>query len=344
MHCLVLLLGFLFWLSVHRAAMVPDSSIWLIPIIIFSFYMIFLCLAAVLVGRIIEVEIVAAISLFSSLIFAYSLWHFSITAFCAVLVLSGIRNIHKDLELNVKVDLWKSLGTAKSRIILALAIMVSSQYLFMVKGSEMESAMIKLDLKPITSEVIGPVMGFVNPNFKKIQEDGITVDQFIIESQKQNTELFAENEEDLIDEEVLRDLPEKQREEFKQEILKQITQQAEQMREENLAVILESGREELSQMVGRKVAGDENITDVFAGFVDERIDNFFQPQIEGDGSHSSLFVYIMTVLLFLTILPLGSIIMIFCFVIAVLAFKLLLRFGIVSIEKMQVEREVIVSQ
>ncbi|HPX94714.1 MAG TPA: hypothetical protein PLF30_04135 [Candidatus Moranbacteria bacterium] len=342
-HFFILFAGFFSWMSIQRAVMVPGSSIWFVPIAVFFLYIISFCLAAILVKRTAEVEIAAAISLFGSLIFAHSFWHFAVVLICAVLLLSGIRSIRKDLELNVKIDIWKSLSTGKSKIILALAIMISSQYLFMVKGSELERAAVKLDLKPATSEIIGPIFGYFNPNFKKIQEDGMTVDEFIIESQKQNMARVLENGESLMDEEALRDLPEEQREEFKREMLRQIAEEAEKARKENLEIILENGREELSQMVGREVAEDEEIADIFVGFVNEKINDFFQPKV-GSDSHSSLFVYIMALLLFLTILPLGSILMVFCFTVAVLVFRLLLRFQVIGIGKVAVEREVIVSK
>ena len=94
-------------------------------------------------------------------------------------------------------------------------------------------------------------------------------------------------------------------------------------------------------MVGQNITGNEKIADVFAGLIDKKINDFFQPKITGD-LHSSLYSYIVAVILFLTIWPLGTIMAFLWFLIVILVFKIFVYTGLVEIKTVTVQREMIV--
>lgn len=332
-------MGFCSWFSVWRAVKIPGSSTWAVPMAFFMLYAIFLCLTAVLVSRGTYVNFAATISMLFSLIFAQSLWHLAILALCILLMLSALHKIRKDLKLNVKVSLWKSLGTGKFSLVLALAILVSSQYFFIIKNMDGQKNIPKFDVSAVSSQMVGPILEMMNPDFKKIQDDGLTVDQFIIESQKQNEQKYSIDE-SVIDQQIPTNLPAKQREALKQQALGQLADQKTQIAQNNSTLVLQEGRKQLSQMTGQEIGGSEKIADVFSGLIDKKINDFFQYKLVGD-QMSFLLEYIFTAILFLTVWPLGSILCSLCFLAAVIIFKILVACGLVEIKKEMVEREAI---
>ena len=337
----ILIFGFFSWFSVYRAMKIPEASIWLMPIIWFSLYVIAMCLAIVLVRQEIAVELAITFSFLLSLIFTFSIWYFAIFIFCVFLMLSAVRNIRKDLDLNIKISLWKSLLVGKFKIIIVLALLISSQYFFFVSKTDGQKTVPKFNISVMSSKMIEPILGIINPDFKKIKQDGITVDKFILENQNNSDINFLSNNEETIDQQIPADLPSKQREALKQQALQQINDSKAQLLQKNNELIQQQGRKQLSEMVGRDLKGDEKIADVFAGFIDKKINDYFQPQVDNNNKSSSLLSYIVAAVLFLTIWPIGSVLGVLWFAIVIIIFKILLYFGLVEITTVTVEREMI---
>jgi hypothetical protein len=228
---------------------------------------------------------------------------------------------------------------------LALALLISSQYFFMINSVNGQKFVPKLDFSSVTSKLIQPILVMLNPNFKSMQKDGLTVDQFIIQSQKENTADALSDKsyaEEMIDQQIPKNLPSDQQAMLKQRALQQVSDSQDQLLQKNNELVLQEGHKQLSQMVGHDVVGDEKISDVFAGLIDKKINDFFQPKIGGNSQASSpVYSYILTAILFLTIFPLSSILSRLWFVAIFLIFKLFIRFGLVEIKIVTVQREMI---
>ena len=247
---LVLFSGFLSWFSVFNVSKISGSGAWSWSILFFSLFIIFMCLAAILVSQEIVVEIVVAITFLLSLVFTFYLWYFIILLIAILLVLAGLRNIRKDLDLNIKVDLWKSLYVGKFKIVLALAVLISSQYFFMTSSLNGQKTIPKLDFSSVTSKLVQPILVMINPSFKPMQKEDLTVDQFIIQSQQKNNEDSISNpvfSEEAIDKQIPKNLPSEQRAELKKETIKQISDSQAQLSQKNGELILQEGRKQLSQ-------------------------------------------------------------------------------------------------
>lgn len=338
----VLLAGFLAWFLVDRTPGFSGASAWLLPILCFSVYAICLSLMAILVKQEIVFEFVIIISLFFSFIFAFSKWHFIVLAFCILLMLAALRDMRKDLDLNIKIDLWKSLFAGRFKMILALALVISSQYFFMLNNTNGEKVIPKLDTASFTKKLVEPILGIINPNFKTIQEEGLTVDQFIVKSQQENgnVTLPGIDFDSEIDRQIPADLPVEQKDALKQQALKEISNSQANLSQKNQELVLQQGRSQLSQMVGHAVSGNEKISDVFAGLIDKKINDYFQPRVAGD-AQSALFSYIIAMVLFLTIWPLGTVLSVFWFGLVIVIFKIIVHFGLVEIKTVTVQREMI---
>lgn len=338
---LILITSFFSWFSVYRGIIIPEASTWVVPATCFSLYIISIYLFTILVRQEIAVEIAIIFSLLMSLIFTFSIWYLIILFFCAFFILSAARAIRKDLDLNTKVNLWGSLFVGKLRIIFALSLLISSQYFFFINKTDGQKSVPKFDVSSMTSKLVEPVLEFINPDFRKVKEDGLTVDQFILENQNNNEGDFLFDSEAMIDEQIPADLPSEQRELLKQEAMQQINASKSQIYEKNNELILAQGRLQFSQMIGKDVNGNEKIADVFVGFVDKKINDSFQPHIN-NGASFSLLSYIFAFILWVTILSVGSLIGPIWFIFVIIMFKILLYFGFVEIQTVTVEREMIV--
>lgn len=110
--------------------MVPASSVWLVPMIWFSLLYVIYSLEFVLVREKLLVSLSIILGIFLSLIFAPNLWHFLILLLASVLLLISDRQVKNDLGQNVKLHLPKTLRMGKVSFVLALALVISSQYYF----------------------------------------------------------------------------------------------------------------------------------------------------------------------------------------------------------------------
>ncbi|HEX8974457.1 MAG TPA: hypothetical protein VF817_03150 [Patescibacteria group bacterium] len=330
------------WLAEQHAITASVSSPWVVSIIWFSLFATLLFWASIVSKDMLILEIVAIVSFLLSLYFAFDIKHLLIIAIAVALLLAGLHNVRSDLDLNVKISLWKSLRVGKWQILLALTLVISSQYYFTISGTAGQKTIPSIDLQPILQPLVAPVLGFLNPSLKSVQQDSMTVDQFILKSQEGADQSLGGMafSEDYIDSQIPQDLPVVQREALKQSLLQQVSDSKKQLDQKKTELVLSEGRKQLSQVVGQPLTGQEKISEVFAGMVDKKINDYFQAPL-GDGQANNVFPFILTTILFLTILPLGSVLSTLWFLLAIGFFKLCVRLGLVKIEKTTVEKEMI---
>lgn len=246
--------AFLSFYSIYRAIKIPNTSVWAAPMIWLSICLSLLLLANILVKRILEVEIVVGFSMLLSGFFAANLWHFVILFISIFIFLAALRNMRSDLDLNVKISLWKSLYTGKFKMTLALAMIIASQYYFTIVSINGPIKIPKFDVSQISTEIAKPILIAINPEYKALANKN-------------------------------------------------------------------------SKLANDAVAP-----------VGEVINKYFSSNISGN-DRSSTFPIILASVLFFTIWPIGSIMSVFWIWIVIFVFKMLVKKGIVKIEKVKVERE-----
>lgn len=325
------------WYSVERAINVENSSIWLIPIVCFSLYFIFLCLSIVLVKKSYLLEIVITATFLLSFFFSWDLSRLIAFLLALLGMTASLYRIKKDLLLNIKVDLGKSIGAAKSILILSIAIMISSQYYGEVKDKEMQKTILKLDISS-TSKIITPdLISFLNPQFKNINSSGLTVDEFILQMQKDRLEKSlkegSENQklDKIIESQGADSLAPEQKDFIRKEFLQNLDQSNGEI------AILEEGRKKLSEMSGKEITGSEKISDVFSDIVNKKINEYLVPSI--DQGSMPILPIVIAIILFFTIASLGNLLSIFLVLIVKLVFKAFLSYNWIVIKKVQTEVE-----
>lgn len=296
-----ILLACLSWWSVGRAIQSANSFTWTTSIVCFSLLLIFLSLSIVLVREILSIELLMIGVLASNFLFVLEPWHLAFVLLGLMFSFWGMKRVRRDIELNVKIDLWKSLQMGRSLLIIGFAIVITSQYYFTIQKAGAPKIVPHFETGSVVGTLSTKIMAAVNPDFKALQQNGITVDEFILQTQQNQVAAVPGAYTDLV---------------------------------------LQQGRAQLSQMTGQNLSGSETMSDVFSGFIDKKIDDYFSPSVENPNA-SKVLSFIMAGILFFTIWPVGSFLSIFLILIAYLIFLVFVRLGVVTVRKIPVEMEII---
>ncbi|NTW27363.1 MAG: hypothetical protein HGA36_03495 [Candidatus Moranbacteria bacterium] len=337
---LTMVVAFFSWLSVKSAIVVPDSSTWMVPMVLFSLYAVLICSDVILFRSVLALELVLIGSLLLSAVFAFHWIQFVAILLGAYFIFLSSRKIREDMDLNVKISIWKSLQVGKTYLLIALSLVIAAQYFFVMNSFDGEKKVPHFDVSFITKKVAIPFVSAINPQFAVLKDETLTVDQFILQSQQnalENVGMSEENEK-ILDENIPTNLTPLQKEDLKKQAIENFTGAQTQLLQKNQELILKNGRKQFSDQVGVTLTGSEKISDVFTGLVSSKIDDYFNPKVSG-GEKSSVFPMILAAVLLLTIYPLGSILSIAWFLIVKLVIIALLKFKVMSVGVMTVSKE-----
>ena len=310
---LSIIFAWLAWRSVGQAISVENASVWGMPILWFSLFFVTFSLSIVLTKNRYYIELLSGASLFLSLLFSLSPAH-CLSLIIAFLVFSlAIGKIRKDLKLNVKVDMWKTLRSGSTYIILALGIAVASQYYATVKDSNVENIIPKFKMEGLTNALTNQILSAANPNFKNLDQAGLTVDQLILNTGK-----------DQITDKLLG---------------ASLDSGSAELVQNSQDMILQQGRKQFSQIVGRELTGQEKFSDLVTEIVNNKVKQFIAPNFSGE--NFPLLPLILSFVLFLTVVPLGSFLSPIWIMLANLIFKILVKSKLIVINKIPAEVEVI---
>lgn len=347
---LTILFSLLSWLSVDRAINISGASVWLAPILNFSLLFVAFSLVVVLVRERYVVEVVSLLIFLISLVFVSGIgsefWHMIVIVFGWLLISLAIGRIRRDLRLNIEVDLLKTLRTGSSFLVLSFGLVITSQYYHGIKDMSASRLIPKFELGGATNDLVSQILPAINPDFKSLGDQNLTVDQLILETQKNQLESDGayseiENQIDrLIDKQYGRNISPAQRATIKEEALKKIKNAASEVNQSGEALILSEGRKKLSEMVGFELRGDEKVSEIMSEVINNKISSYFNPAAGNQGG-STVLPFALAALMFFTVVPIGSFFSTFWILLAQFIFFLLVRFGLVGVAKIQKEVEVI---
>ncbi len=331
---LTLAFSFSSWLSVSQAVNNPESSDWLIPIIWFSLVFIFFSLSIVLIKETYIVFILLAASFLASFIFIQNYWHFLPVIFSLLLAFWAIARIKNDLKLNIKIDLWKTIRRGKILLIMALSLVITSQYYFSIKDFQVTMLVPQLKPSDITNELTTKIISMFNPEIKIGEDEDMTVDEFILESQKKNTEGQNVDIDRLIDGQLGENIPQAQKDEIKEEALRNINTT------ENESMILLEGRKQLSEITGKELTGQEKISEVLSDMINNKITDFLGVSMDNP-KDAPLIPMALAIIIFLSVLSLGMFLSPLWVLLTTLIFIILVKTKIIQVNKIPTEMEVI---
>lgn len=339
------ILSFFSWQSVDKAINVTGSSDFLFPAIYFSFFFISIYLSSIFIKEGSILQVLILVSFFVGFVFTFESWHLAAILFSIILAYIGIYKIRRDMEQNIKISLGKAVNAGKQYIIIGVAIIISCQYFLTIKDKDFQYVIPRIQSSKSFDIITSKALGMINPDFKNISEKNITVDDFIIETQKKKIE--EENLSAIPEERISNTIAGRieefdsyeKKEEIKKETEENLKNINNKLLENNQQIILEESRKSLSQMVGKELTGQEKISDIFPQMINKKITDYFNPQM-AKNTNLPLLPMVLAIILFLTIVPAGSILNIFWILVVRLIFWILVKSKVITINKVQRDIEI----
>lgn len=331
-----------FWHSVERAVLDAGASTWTVPMLWFSAVFFLVAFAIILCREFMLAEIAAAAVCFGALLFVTSKEMLLAVFLATALIAAGARRIRTDLDLNIQINLAKSLRTGKSLVVLALALMVAAQYYALIFDGGREKIIPRVQVGSRGAHYMGKILSSVSPQFASLAQKDATVDEFILSSQQE--ELSVETDfrmQQLIEENISAQLSQEQRQMLESEVREKTLESSQKIRTQQQALLLAEGRRQLGILAGRELEGSEAVSEIFALIINKRIAEYLAPEAM-PGQKTNAFPLLLATFLLLTILPLGSFLAGAVILVADPVFKILARLGLVGIETITVERERII--
>lgn len=336
---LTMLVAFFAWLSVRTAVIVPDSSTWVVPMILFSAYLILICLDVIVFKNILLLELFLLGSLALSLIFAFYWLQLLAILLSGYFLFLASRRIREDVELSVKIVPWKSLHAGKSYLVFAMALAICMQYFLTIKSFDGEKKVPHFDTSFIVKKIAIPFLSNVNPQFKALKDETLTVDQYILQMQNssQDDNAFI-LEEEMFNAQLPANLTQAQKELIKSQARENFSNTQSQIMKKNQELILKVGRKQLSDTLGIEVNGDEKISELLIGPISAKMSDYFNPNVIGEQKYSA-FSMILAIVLFLIIWPVGLVLCMPVFLFAKFIFAMLRRLNMVKVVMISVMKE-----
>ncbi len=343
---LTMVFAFISWWSVARIFDVSGASSWTSSMISFIFYLVLICLDIALFTDIVLLELLLTGSLVLGVVFTGSLWHLLGAIIGSYFLFLSSRKIRRDFKLNVKIDFQKSLRAGKAMMILAISLVISVQYFSIVNRLDGQILIPRMAIGGISSKIALKILSLTDQNFKSLENANITVDDFILQTQKnqiakQNLQTSDSSVSQMVEQELdKQNISPADREQLRAQAADKINNLNSQINSDEQALILKGGRDQLSTLVGRNVQGSENVSNVMAELVSKKIENTFTPSVTGQ-QRSSSFAGVLAGILFFTVLSIGSLLSFIFFGLSWLIFLLLTKFKFIEIKTITVEKEII---
>lgn len=294
------LAAFLCWFILFRAVTVPGSSVWGAPITIFFILLVVFYLSTVFVRRTAYLGAVLAASVLQSIFFAATPLHFALLLLSAGGAYYAMRNVRASLEHSIKLSFFDSFMNGRSYLVLALIIAITSQYYALVSRAGKEVNLPTFEISRDVAFSLGKLYGRLNPEYSFFSSAReMTVDNYILQSQ--SSVLYGQNA-------------------------------------AAVSAVLERGRVQLSGLAGRQLSGSEPVADVFVDFATRKLNDYFAVGLSQSGKSSPIPLF-LTCVLFLTLLPVATVVGYAGTLFSVLLCGVLLKKGFIKMTIKRVQAE-----
>ena len=278
-------------------------------ILFFSIVAVAFFSASVLCLKTSERIILALVVPASSIFFSATISHAAIALLSAVFLYHSLGKIRDDADSRLALSFRRSMGAGAFLFTLSIAMLISSQYYSGIRSSSWEDLVPRFSLAESTGDVILRTAGVVSPELGKIRDGRMTVDAFL--STVREPEGYSGNGMDSVKESVVS------------------------------ALSLEVGRVELGKLVGRNVSGTERMGDLLSEALRNKAVAFLSVTKEKRNLPNGALPFLLAILLFMTLLSMGSVLQGIWASVSAGFVRLCIRMGIVSVERLPAEREVL---
>ena len=330
------------WHSFYAMSLSPNSANTLLALAWFTLASTSFVLGTVIWRDDVLPGIASVLLFLPSFLFIHSWYHIGFCILSSILAFWSTGVVKKEIEERLHFHFVKSIRAGQFFFVAALALALSSGYFIALQKTSWEELITRFRLSEGVAVTLFKVVGYFDPSLKDLSQENITVDQFLesLEKSKRSdtSVIITESSDGSVSsrpEDILAAFPELRAH------LEESGIDVRSVGSDILAreLFLRSGREQIGLLIGRPVFGDEKISSVFSLAIQQKIITL----LEGGGKTEHLppqsVAFILSVLLFLTLLPLGSFLGFVWVTLAWLIFKVVLAFKWLSLVHLSQEQE-----
>ncbi len=301
----ILVSALLSWWSIDRAIMVESASNFWWPFLIFSILAVCLVLFFALERQRLMILAVCFGVTALSLIFVFKAGHLLFVLVGVLLLFKGWVIACGDFDSSLKISFRRNSQRSIFYIIVALSLIVTSQYYFTVRN--LPEINLSLDSNKLTNGIIDWSLSKVSPDFSKMKSDQISMDDFLAELYEVISAKQSDNK--------MNDI---------------LSSSASVSESELRQIVVDDWKKQLSQTAGFKIAGDEKVNDVFVALINSRMSKF--SVVRGQENSPQLLSFVLALILLLTLLSLGPFLRFFWLYLASMVFWILKKTAIVRVK------------
>jgi len=264
-----------------------------------------------------------------SLLFVHEWYYFVIILFSGTLAFLSIRFTQQEIADRIRFHFFRSVRAGSFMFILALSLALSGTYFASIQQESWEELVKRFSVGEGTATAVFKTSAYFYPEWKTLATEGTTVDEFLLSLKKDETlppEVFTE----ALTSPTLSDY-------LKQGMLGQVINEQAVSQE----LYLRAGRDQIASLLGRPVSGEEKIADVFSLAVQRKIITVLSGEQVSEHFSPTIIPFVLTLLLFFTLLPLGSLASLLWILWSFLFFRLALFFGWIQLEKAMKEQDIL---
>lgn len=261
--------------------------------------------------------------------------HVVIVFVAALIVFSSIQTIVSEMQDRIRFRFFRMVRTGSFTFILGLSLALSSAYFSSIEKSSWEELVPRFNLGEGTASVVFKTVAYFYPSWKNLADEGMTVDGFLLSLPREDmsASLSAPSVTVVIDGgEISPELTAY----LKQELASQMSALGQDPSEE---VLLQAGRKQIATLVGREVSGNEKIADVFSLALQNKIVTVLSSEQTTSRVSPTIVPVVLAVLLFFTLLPLGSLVVGLWILCGFILFRGAVWLGWLTMERVSVEQE-----
>jgi hypothetical protein len=289
------------------ASVSADTGRWLLPSLLFSVLAVgFLAAGMLYRERSMRVAFIA-LAIGPSVLFAWTLSHLFLMSISVAFMLSGFRKMEYDLRSRLALSFRKSMGAGVFMFALPISILIASQYYAEIRSNSWQDLVPRFSLAEGGGDMVLRIAGSISPEIGKIRDERMTVDSFL--STVRRTDGYSGSNTGMLADDMA------------------------------MALSIEAGRAELGKLVGRDLSGDERMSDVLSEALRNKTIAFLSGERAERDLPGSALPFFLAVLLFITILSIASLLQGVWVLLAAGLLRLLVRSGVLSIEKIPAEQE-----
>ncbi len=273
------------------------------------------------------------------LMFVSSWMHLLFSLIAILFAFMAARFIQGETDERLHFHFFRSARAGQFALVFGLSLTLSSSFFYLMKDASWERLAPRFQLGGHFSTFVVKGTAYLYPEVRSALNEGTTVDRFLSNIRSDQGALAEQGEAMKKTDTDFFALP------SVVEYLKKNGYDETLLRSDETAetLFLASGRNQLSTLVGRPVSGDERIADVFSLAVERRIAALLHDGKSLERLPSAALPFILSILLFLTLLPLGSLLGPLWILFAAGLFSLAVMCRILRIVRRQKEQETLES-